>query len=184
MNAIATEIRSQRSAVRWGNRLHRRRVQYPSPGGPLSREQKARICIMAREAFQITTDDADFTDWRRDQQLRACGKESLKEAVQSDYLPLRAHFENLLGKSDRALETHLRAAQEPQRIAMMKLRAACDDAGLDLAYPSKICRQQYKCELDEANANQLWRLVFTVRNRKKKKATTDYTDATDSENPF
>jgi hypothetical protein len=170
--------------TRWGNRLHKRRVQYPSPGGPLSREQKARICIMARECFHGSGASSftrqagslpaesgkmpDFQSWRREQQLIACGKSSLRECTQSDYLLLRAHFENLLGKSDRALETHLRAAQEPQRIAMMKLRAACADAGLDLAYPAKICRQQYKCELDEANANQLWRLVFTVRNRSKR----------------
>ena len=142
---------------------------------------------MAREAFRLVIPiEVDgsleqlFREWRHEQQLKACGKSSLRDCVQSDYLPLRAHFENLIGESDRALETHLRASSEPARIAMMKLRAACSEAGLDLAYPAKICRTQYKCDLDEANAKQLWRLVFTVRNRKKKRTT----DHTDSEEPF
>ena len=34
-------------------------------------------------------------------------------------------------------------------------------------YAAAICRRQYKRELGEASAKQLWNLFFTVRNRRK-----------------
>jgi hypothetical protein len=50
------------------------------------------------------------------------------------------------------------------------LKANCEERGLKFPdYPGAICRAQNKCGLGGATEKQLWRLVYTVRNRKKKK---------------
>jgi len=154
--------------TKWSNQYKRRRNYYPSIGGPLDHGQKARICILAREAYDsLGTSFLPFDAWRQMEQQNAVGKDSLRDCVQADYLKLRAHFEELAGESGRAVETHLADAMKPGAIALLKLREACAERGLKMEYPGAICRRQYKCAIEEANASQLWQLVFTVRNRRK-----------------
>lgn len=158
--------------------------RYPR-GGALSHNQKAALCILARQTFDaIATATLDFNHWRREEQFNAVGKLSLCDCIQADYLRLKAHFENLAGKSGRAFDTLIRAETDEARIAMHKLREACADAGVQLEYAEKICRVQYKCALDEANEKQLWRLVYTVRNRKRDSRATVAKDAKMVEVPF
>jgi hypothetical protein len=137
-------------------------------GGALSKAQKATLCILAREAYDrvgIHTGD-DLAEWRHAEQTAAVGKASLCDCVQDDFLPLKAHFLNLCGESGRAMNAHIRHQSEDKRVAMHKLEASCRERGLEMGYPAAICRTQYKCTLDEASAPQLWRLVYTVRNRR------------------
>jgi hypothetical protein len=55
-----------------------------------------------------------------------------------------------------------------RELVLRKLKSECAARGVAIEYPAKICRVQYKCQLEEASPNQLWQLVFTVRNRRKK----------------
>jgi hypothetical protein len=158
--------------TKFTNQFRKSRNRYPgAAGGLLDNMQKARICILAREAFnalnsQLST--LNFRDWRQEEQFKAVGKLSLCDCSQRDYLSLVAHFQALAGDTDRAFNTHLRDSLQEKEIARYKLGQACEERGLDISYPSKICRSKYKCALDEANATQLWNLVFDVKNRRSK----------------
>ncbi|MDD3885376.1 MAG: hypothetical protein PHI35_00710 [Victivallaceae bacterium] len=164
---VSNSLRSALSSSRSSRAL-------PSPNGPLTREQKARLMILAREAFEKHCAEtgerftaAGLETWRRAEQVKACGKASLRASSQMDFLPLKAHFLNLLGDSGNALNLLLHQQTEPARQARFKLEEACEERGLAMSYPAAICKRQYRCSLDEANAKQLWHLVFTVRNRRK-----------------
>ena len=61
----------------------------------------------------------------------------------------------------------MRVSVQEKEIALHKLTESCADRGLQMSYAEAICRRQYKCDLSEANAKQLWQLNFTVRNRRK-----------------
>jgi len=137
---------------------------------PLSKEQRQGLAMLAKRAFEKSSDfrlrTSDFDTWRREQSIKAVGKR-ITEAGQRDFLRLRAHFLDLAGQSGAALNVLLKAENEPQRIALHKLTRECSQRGLPLAYPEAICKRQYRCTLAEASAQQIWRLVFTVRNRRK-----------------
>lgn len=135
-------------------------------GGPLTNGQKARICILAREAWEAECRPGDFGDWRHEQQARACGHGSLLACAQADYLLLTAHFKNLLGRSGAAFRDLMRHGTEGKRLAVHKLRAACDQYGFAYPdYPAAICRRQYRCSIEDASERQAWNLFITVRSR-------------------
>lgn len=147
---------------------HRRTFNSVVPrGGPLDNGQKANLCILAKEAFALAFTDLDLESWRRSEQVAAVGKASLRDCVQADFLPLQAHFLRLGGEEGDATRTENRALAEPKRVAMAKLRAECAAREMALSYPAAICARQFKCRLEEASAGQIWKLVFTVRNRRK-----------------
>ena len=96
------------------------------------------------------------------------GKQSLLDCTsECDYLRLCAHFLRIAREYDAANSAQLRAGTESRRIAEHKLREALRERGLAEEYAASICRRQFRCALREANANQLWCLVFTIRNRRK-----------------
>lgn len=142
-------------------------------GGPLSNEQKARLCILARTAFERTNghspSTAEADAWRHDQVERATGKHGLTLCVQDDFKLIQAHFLNLAGEGGQALNAHIAHETEPKRVALFKLSEALAVIGKPIAYAAAICRNQNKCELSEATDKQIWRLVFTVKNRGPKK---------------
>lgn len=164
--------------TKWTNGRKRSRNAYPSVGGPLERNDKASICIKAREAYDKADTTLDFETWRRHEQFIAVtsanplvdrtSRMSLRDCTQRDKLKLIAHFQDLAGEPGRALTTHMVDEVKDSAIAMRKLEAECAARGLNISYPAKICLKQNKCALEDASPNQLWRLVFTVRNRKKK----------------
>ncbi len=147
---------------------------------PLSNDQKRLIAIAARKAY-LAKPDRDlfeainpdlsptelFTAWRRVEQGKACGVQSLRACTQAHYGRLLAHFQALAGESGAAAQTLARDADNDRRVALYKLRQALRERGLQESYAAAICRQQYRCELTDASPKQLWRLVFTVRSRKK-----------------
>lgn len=115
----------------------------------------------------IRSDNKAFNAWRRAEQKRIMGQESLTQAIsERDYLRLRAHFEDLSGRSGAALMTLLKHADEAQLCELFLLEQACAEARVDFPdYPTTICRRQYKCSLEAASCDQLRRLLFTVRKR-------------------
>jgi hypothetical protein len=133
---------------------------------PLTKEQKARICILAREAWERVGRPGDITEWRREQQARACGTSSLRACTQLDYLRLRGHFLSLKGQEGAAFRDLVKAGTEGWRIADYKLREACGEAGVAYPeYPEALARKIHGVGLGEAGEKVLWQLVFTVRKR-------------------
>jgi len=147
---------------------------------PLSILQKREIAQLARRAYEAWPErdafelinagqskTACFEAWRHVEQGKACGVQSLCACTQADYGRLVAHFQALCGHAAAATRTLVRDADNDRRIARYKLDQALQERGLREEYAAAICRRQYRCGLDEATAKQLWRLVFTVRSRRK-----------------
>jgi len=149
----------------------------------LSKCQKATLCQLARRAWELWPEreaflranpeysaTAAFEAWRRVQQRQACGVESLRSCTsEHHYLLLRSHWNAAIGNHERAASDLLKHANEARLVVLHKLRESCLERGLDYpGYPGAICRRQYKCALEDAGEKQLWRLVYTVRNRRRK----------------
>ena len=146
---------------------------------PLSIEQKRIIAQHARAAFQRWPGRENFerandglakteifNAWRHVEQGNAVGIQSLCECTQAHYNRLVAHFKEFSGDAAGAMRTRARDIDNDRRIARYKLDEALRERGLDICYAAAICRRQYRCGIDEANKQQLWRLVFTVKNRR------------------
>lgn len=155
---------------------------------PLHNQQKQQLAMLFRDAFEGQRREAreagavmeggiyisailnDFDEWRHEQVARACNRAGLTCCSQDDFAALMAHVMALLGRAGDAHYWQERAAGNPVRVALYKLHAALREGGLDTSYAAAICQRQYHCTLDQANAKQLWSLVYTVRNRSRKKA--------------
>lgn len=150
----------------------------------LSKRQKADIAILAHKAWLATperevllrenpeySENEIFTIWRRDKQREAVGCDSLRMVHQDDYLRLLAKFREIMGDTAKATRLHVHAAEDGWRRAWWLLERSCKERGLAFpAYPGAICRKQYQCSLNEATEKQLFRLMYTVRNRRKEVA--------------
>ncbi len=101
-------------------------------GNPLSRDQKAALCQLARIAFErhdalgLIHDEllgeaaggsasARFAEWRRMQQRIAVGRDSLTECRNGHYRTLRAHFSLLAGREDKAYRDLTRTGRVKDR---------------------------------------------------------------------
>lgn len=143
----------------------------------LTNQQKGLLAQLYRRAFDYQVergaiwDAADFTDWRHEQQFAAVGKMSLRSCTQGDFAKLMAHGLDLAGDTGNAFRWHLKAQTNPERVALAKLKEACAEAGVEYpSYPLAICWDVCKCRLEDATEKQVWRLVYTVRNRRKRGA--------------
>lgn len=135
-------------------------------GAPLDNGQKAKICMLAREAWEEEGRPGDPQEWRHQEQARACGHGSLRACGQEHYLLLKGHFLSLLGREDAAFRALVRHGTEDRRVALHKLREACRDAGVTYPdYPAAIARNKHKRALDDCDEKVLWQLVFTVRRK-------------------
>lgn len=149
---------------------------------PLSRRQKAEVCMLARRAWEARPEEQEewrgglnaglsesalFRAWRREQQQSACGMTSLTTCLQeADFPRLMAHFSTLAGDAQQAGYWLERLLEDGRNRALHVLKRETER--FDLAwpgYPGAICGRQYKCGLGAATEKQLWCLVYTVRNR-------------------
>lgn len=166
------------------------------PAG-LSLIQKRDIAIAARQAYDrwpereafeaINADQsktACFEAWRHVETRKAVGIESLCECTQANYARVLAHFQRLAGQESVAKHTEAKDQDNPRRIAFWKLDQALRERGLGRGYAITICRSQYRCELTEASAGQLWRLIYTIRNRHKATARPAKIAAPSKNDPF
>lgn len=137
---------------------------------PLTNEQKAVICILAREAYDkvgIHSGD-DYETWRHDQQQEACGRSSLCTATQKDYRALRGHFRVLLGFKRAAFRDFVANAAGDNGFALGKLKHECEAASDVIARPldyvQSIARARFKTtDLHSLSTRQVWNLVFDIR---------------------
>lgn len=135
---------------------------------PLTRGQKARLAMLAAKAYaHQRVCGMSVDEWRHEVAWQTCGRR-ISEAVQRDYSDLKAAFLDLAGEPEQAFRQHVRGVDHKRRVALYKLREACEERGLHESYPASICMTQFRCGLEDATAKQLWCLVFTVRNRRQK----------------
>ena len=133
----------------------------------LSNEQKARLSILAREAYQHQkVQGMTLEEWRHEIGIGVCGVR-ISEAVNDHWAALKRTFLDLAGKHGQAYKSALREGDNKRRVAMHKLTGALAAKGLHISYAASICMTQFKCGLEEASAKQLWCLFYTVTNRRK-----------------
>lgn len=122
----------------------------------------------------MITKSALFNYWRRREVANAlrnrCKRKtppnSFKQLSQTDYGFVLAHFVGMYD-SARGIEIFENAKTQEYTTVMAILEKSCRERGLDYpAYPSHVCRDQFRCDVSEASLNQLWCLVYTVRNRR------------------
>ncbi len=95
---------------------------------PLTNDQKARLSILAKEAWSIAQargaieDGVKFDAWRYTQQLEACGVASLRDANQAHFLPLRGKWFTIIGNLELAFYDLLNAGEQNEKARQMKWR--------------------------------------------------------------
>jgi hypothetical protein len=139
---------------------------------PLTTNQKRYLAQLSRRAWRQSP-DADAEDevtFRHNQTALATGKLGLRCCGQDDYKRVEAHFLHLLGQDGEAFNALIRAHTEPRRQAEYKLKQACQEFNFPLSYADAICRRQNRgLGIDDVGATNLWHLVFTIRNRGRRK---------------
>lgn len=162
-----------------------------SSTNPLSKKQKAHLAQLARQAYNhmggdATTDapgdtaSARFAHWRHAQQFEVTGLSSLRQCTQGHYLPLRAHFNHILGRDDQAFEDTIKAAPEndhaaeddtPERRQQLQhlisetLHGTKYHTGYVLAIARNKFRKPSLTSLRPLTVTQLKQLLITIKNR-------------------
>jgi hypothetical protein len=137
-------------------------------GGLLSPTQRQRLAQWARSAWQAVGQPGAFDAWRLEQSIRAVGCR-ISEASNADFLPLKAHFMSLAGRTDEAFAAALESQTEPEAWALQKLQSECAAAGVSLDYARAIARRKHgHTDLARLDAKHLWHLIFSVRRRGQK----------------
>lgn len=158
---------------------------------PLSKKQKAQLAQLARQAFSKLdkygaldapgdTDSARFASWRHAQQAEACGQPSLTRCTQDDYLPLRAHFNGLLGRDDKAFTDILKSGPENDHadptdtpeargqlihLINQEIDGTKYHPGYVLAIARNKFRKSHLKNLETLPVSQLKQLLITIKNR-------------------
>jgi integrase len=137
----------------------------------LSKNEKTTLAILARQAFDVMKRagaiDETADDFRHRISLQACGCR-ISEARRRHFNDLKAAFLVITGDTAGALNAGTRAQTEDVRIALAKLRAELRFNHLQEPYANHICRSKFKCDLQDATANQLWSLYFDVKKNRKR----------------
>jgi len=166
--------------------MAQQRAMAGAVGGPLSREQKKRACMLARKAWdkagrpgydnqaeglpremRLTQREA-LDVWRQDEQRKATGCLHLTCAENRMYPRIMAHFARLAGIAVDARYWEGRTIGDASRIALAKLRSeigkARDVIDAPESYVATIARSKYKtADWQGLSEKQLWTLVFDIR---------------------
>lgn len=125
----------------------------------------------------LISQTALFNEWRKREIVRALrGKDmgtrktmSFKELTQEDYNDVLAHFRSLSGDIEGALSARFNDGGNDCRQILANIEKSCKERELIFPnYPEAICFRQYSCKLDAASLQQLRRILFTVRSRRRK----------------
>jgi hypothetical protein len=158
---------------------------------PLTTLQKQKLVLLAREAFgkrgtgsgELGTEEecpfevpgeakvSDFDAWRRSQCMQAVERPGLTACRNEDYLPLKAHFLRILGRTEEADAAQERAEMEPRAYLFDQFRRACNAAAGAVDNPAQYAegflRRACKCGIDDAPDKALWRAIYLLRNKVK-----------------
>ena len=142
---------------------------------PLTNEQKTRLVLLARQAFDRLADRGELGDsaepntFRHEQCMQAVERPGLTACRNEDYQPLKAHFLRILGKDAAAEIAAQRAFDDPRRQALAKLRSECRAAEAVLpnawGYAAGFVRNKRHVTMEDADAKTIWHAVFLVRRR-------------------
>lgn len=159
------------------------KVTLPNCGG-ISKEEMARICQAANEAYKHLVEtgrmDVEFPDampaykrmeaWRRTVTKERWGLDSLTMASHQQFNEIRAFFDSIAPqRAGRAYRGLVRGDgdENKKRIALFKIEDACRAGNLSFPYyPLSIAAKQFRvASLDKLTAKQAWALFYTMTGR-------------------
>lgn len=136
----------------------------------LSALQKSRLAMLARQAFDHLVNKGQLSgiaadDWRRDEVERVTGCPGLREAPASEFENLSAHFNDLAGRADVALNQLLRGQSNKSRQLQYVIRQKLAQANLPVEYAQSIALDKFRAPVDELDDRQLKQLLVTIAAR-------------------
>lgn len=139
---------------------------------PLSPGEKTHLARLSYDAWSqlarngATGQTADA--WRRDQSIQGIGKR-ITEATKADFLPLKAHFLAMAGKTGTAFQIAMQDDNaNATRQALWHLDKALAKAQLTRSYAASIAADKYKTrQLEALTPKQIWSLTFDIRRNTK-----------------
>lgn len=153
-------------------------------GAALASMQPAEIkplVMLARKAFDYLLeagrlgDAAEFDAWRHAQCLLTVERSGFRECRHEDFLPLKAHFLRLMGRTAEADAALVRQETQPRRLAMFHLQEACkeanaaaQDAGIRfyaLAYAGGFLRNKRGVGIEDADDKALWHATYVLKRK-------------------
>lgn len=156
---------------------------------PLTHNQKATLSMAARSAWEVQQKaglaDGDFETWRHDQTEVACGLRSLRDASNSHFRSILAHFLRLAGKeadaaklwaktgrvagSSEVHDTHENREAARAILAQVVLGSS---GKISDNYVAAIAKAKFgDADIYRLTARQLQDLTITVKARAQRKAT-------------
>ena len=136
---------------------------------PLSSRQRQMLAGLAALAYKNIAPDEDFNDWRHDQVRKVTGCAGLRECANEHFLPLKAHFHDLLGNADTAFRAAFKSANEPRSWALFRLYAEVsamkDVMPNAMAYVHGFLKKKRGLSLDDADDRAIWHAIFTIRRK-------------------
>lgn len=150
---------------------------------PLSGLQKSKLAIAAKAAWEVQHEAGlaidDFDVWRHEQVCIACGRAGLRDANQTHYRSIFAHFQMLAGQEAKARETWAKTGRvkgspevhdthENREVARAIIRdlIAGSEGVIGDAYVAAISRNKFAGrELLALTACELKQMVITLRSR-------------------
>lgn len=146
---------------------------------PLNAKQKRALVTAARAAYDHrggARTGQSFEEFRHEQQLQACGVESLRDCRQHHYKLLRGHFDLLTGRPVDAFRKFVGAGNGDQEreLVLAKIaheaHAVSGSAGQKfgspadaLLYVDGFLQRKRGTTMEKADATQLWHGFFTLR---------------------
>lgn len=154
----------------------------PQAKGLLSKKQKVALGMLSRRAWEHLAEhgaldkaEEKLNPWRHAEVSKATNGQAgrLGEATDRQFRQIRGHFLHLLGEDDGAFLDAMR--DQPGRsdweLAWYKLKEACRKWEYAWpGYPESVCRNQYRCGIEDATTKQMWALFYTVTNRGRTRA--------------
>ncbi len=148
-------------------------------GAPLTRQQKTRLILAARAAYDaqvlagLWSEAEGFEAFRRAAAFEACGVASLRAMGQRHYNAVRARLLALAGREREAGYAERRACGDDARRALARLERECALAGEVFEdgragarrYAEALARRIHGEPAAALSARQVWQVIFTLRNR-------------------
>ena len=144
---------------------------------PLSKLQKARLAQLARAAFDYQSARGELSgitadQYRHDECERATGCAGLRDCNASHYETLAAHFSDLAGHPDVALNHHLRGESNKRRQLLHVITQALAQHHLPIEYAASISLDKFHAPIDDLDERQLRQLLVTIKARVSKRRKT------------
>lgn len=139
--------------------------------------EKNEIAFILKQQGGRASASAVFDFWRRREisvlfaevfaRRKVDPPQSFSALTQNDYAHAMEHFAAIAGDDAAAIEYRRRAVEQGCARVLALIEASCRSRNLAFPeYPDKICIAQNGCLTGFATEDQLWRILFTVRNRR------------------